>query len=178
LAFVVGIIVQPSGFFVQLQLAQEPGFQLTKMADNPYTPVIASPTRDDMLDTIYQLESSNGQDRRVRREDQYGSLGGYQIQRDTYTDLQRQHPDTWGKLPFESAMSDDNLSREVASDYLNNIIDYLSSKGITPTIDRVLASYSGGMHNVVKGKISPGAKLYVSRGLAILRSKVNARRPN
>ena len=121
---------------------------------NGYTEKLAQGNKNaDILNLVYALESSSGNNKNAYKENKDGALGGYQILRSTYEgDLQRRFPDKWGKLSFEEAMSDDNIAREAANDYLGIISDYLLRKGMAPTTDALLASYHSGMGNVAKGK--------------------------
>lgn len=172
LAFACLTVVLTIGSFVQCQPAVAPGL---KSMPNSYTDALAAPDREQLLDAIFELESSSGRNPKAYFPDKFGSLGGYQMRESTFGDLQRIFPSKWGKVEFKKAMLDNNTARMAASDYVNVIQNFLSQRGVPPTADNLLAAYNAGMGNVVKKKVSPEGQLYAKRGLDIMKRKSNGR---
>ena len=125
----------------------------------------------EILDAVYNNESTSGMDKRAYRINSVGALGGYQIKRDTFKHIQQIAPSKWKKVPFEGAMMKDDVSREAASDYFSWLRQYLASHGIVPSEDTLLAAYHAGPGNVVNGKIGPKTRAYVEKGLEFIRKR-------
>ena len=123
-----------------------------------------------LLDVIYELESSKGQNKKAYKPNSVGALGGYQITPLTFTDLQQALPSVWGKVPFGAVLKDD-VGRRAASDILSLKLQRLNRLGIMPSEDNLLLAYHSGEGNVAKGTIGPIGKRYVERGLKLLGKK-------
>jgi hypothetical protein len=120
-----------------------------------------------ILDLIYELESSSGKNKKAYVENSVGALGGYQVTRKAYIDLQNLPKSRWKGIPFERAMMNDNIARQAAQDYLGIIHNHLVSNKVAPTRDALLAAYHSGMGNAVKGKLGPQGHQYLARAKAL-----------
>lgn len=126
----------------------------------------------DLLDAIYELESSSGKNPKAYVMNKVGALGGYQMRKSTYEgDLQKMYPSKWASVPFEKAMKNDIVAREAANDYLSLLNRYLTSFDVVPSEDTLLAAYHQGAGNVAKGNIGPIGKEYVQKGLEFIARK-------
>jgi len=136
---------------------------------NGYNTAIASYTENaPILDVIYALESSSGTNKKAYVENEVGALGGYQIRRSTYKDIQRINKDRWGKIDFETVAGDDRLSRLAANDYVNWIEKYYTDRDISPSVENILLGYHSGVGNVRKGNIGKEGKNYIKRAHDIM----------
>jgi len=107
-----------------------------------------------ILDYIYDLESSRGTDPKRLVPNEEGALGSYQIRPGAFSDIQRNYKSKWADKDFETVALDDTQAREAANDYLKVIAQHYINQGLAPTFDALLAGYHGGMGTVagVKAK--------------------------
>ena len=122
------------------------------MANDFTEAIVQQPNYLNILDTIYELESSAGTNKAAYKENTQGALGGYQLKRGAIKDIQRVFPSKWKGKSFTDITMKDDVAREAASDYLKVISMHLINKGMTPTMDALLASYHSGMGTVGKGR--------------------------
>ena len=125
----------------------------------------------EILDTIFELESSQGRNKKAYKANSVGALGGYQITPLTWKDLLQEMPTKWGKANYAKVVTDNALARLAATDILQIKSDRLSRNGIMPSEDNLLLAYHSGEGNVLQGSIGPEGQKYLQRGLDILRRK-------
>ena len=133
---------------------------------NHYTDAITQPVQQGMtniLDIIFELESSSGANKKAYTPNNVGALGGYQLRPDAFKDIQRVFPEKWAKKSFKTVAKNDLIARKAASDYVNVIQMHLSNNNIAPTMDALLAGYHSGMGNVVKGNIGKEGLNYLKK---------------
>lgn len=139
-----------------------------------YQEALKKPTysMEALLDAIYENESSSGRNKKAYSPDKFGSLGGYQMRDVTFNDLKRIYPSKYANADFNKFMMDDNLAREAAKDHISVIQNYLTGKGIDPTVADLLASYNMGMGAVAKRKALPKiTQDYVAKAIAYMESR-------
>lgn len=130
---------------------------------NGYTEELAMSNDMDILDVIFNLESSAGTNKRAYKSNKYGALGGYQIRPDAYKDVQRVFKSKWEGKDFNSVGMSNELSREAASDYLKVISMFYKNNKIPITEDNLLLGYHSGMGNVAKGNIGKDGVGYIAK---------------
>lgn len=130
---------------------------------------------EELLDIIFHLESSSGKNRKAYVPNAVGALGGYQITQPAFKDIQKAHPDFWGKLNFKDVALDDTLARKAASDILSINSQYLSKMGVAPSEDSLLGAYHSGAGNVASNTMGPFGRRYVETGMNLLMEKRNAK---
>ena len=111
------------------------------------------------LDAIFSIESSSGKNKKAYQERSTGGpLGGYQISKIAFDDLQQKLPQSYKMKSWRETVLDDTSARQAASDYLNVVIpQYLIRLGIPPTPDNILAAYNYGIGNFKNAYRSKGA---------------------
>lgn len=119
---------------------------------------------NDLTNTIYQLESSAGKNKKAYTPNQYGALGGFQITPGAYEMVQRFNPE-WKGQSFSTVAKDDNLARKAATDYLMVLSRELERLNIPLTNTNLLAAYHSGPGNV--NSLGPYGQDYVSKARAL-----------
>ena len=119
-----------------------------------------------LLDTFAMLESSGGKNPRAKQYDRFKSRGVFQLRPDAVEDVKTEFPEKWGKYNHAQITASPILSREAARDYLQVLGKQLTSWGVAPTVDALIAAYNAGAKGVSKGKYN---KSYVTKGLALLK---------
>lgn len=122
---------------------------------------------DNILNLIYELESSSGKNKKAYTPNEVGALGGYQLTPGAFQDLQGTFGKKWVGKDFNKVAINDNLAREAAADYLKIISAHLVNNGMAPTRDALLIGYHSGMGNAAKGNIGPRGMQYLSRAKAL-----------
>ena len=120
--------------------------------ENKYTEGLSVPKYGNILDLIYELESSSGQNKNAYKINVKGALGGYQLRAIAIKDIQQEFPEKWGGKSFKEIAMDDDTAREATGDYIKLIGRRLSYRNIAPTEDALLASFHSGMSAVIKNK--------------------------
>ena len=122
---------------------------------------------DQLLDMIFQLESSSGTDPKRLVENEEGALGSYQLKRGAIKDIQRVYKSKWAGKSFRDIALDDDLARQAANDYLSVIRMHLQNNRVAPTLPALLAGYHSGMGNTVAGNIGTKGLDYLSKANAL-----------
>ena len=99
---------------------------------------------DELLDLIFELESSSGKNKKAYIPNpKSGALGGYQIKLGAFQSIQKMFPDKWGNKKFKSVALDDKQARDAAGDVLKfNAVSLANDYGIASTREAMLASYN------------------------------------
>ena len=119
-----------------------------------------------LTDTIYNLESSEGQNRAAYKPNRYKALGGFQLTPDAFSEVQKLNPQ-WKGQNFSTVATNDVLAREAASDYLKVLARQFSRLGIPLTNENLLLAYHSGAGNVKKGTIGKYGRQYQARARAL-----------
>ena len=134
--------------------------------DNAYSAQMTQPVQQGMtniLDIIFELESTSGTNKKAYTPNEEGALGGYQLKPGAFLDIKRVFKSKWADKGFESVAKNDILAREAASDYLKVIKMEYSRFNLAPTMEALLAGYHSGMGNVLKGNIGQKGLDYVAK---------------
>lgn len=131
------------------------------LANNLTQPVQKGMTN--ILDIIFELESSSGTSKKAYTPNKEGALGGYQLKPGAFLDIQRVFPERWAKKKFGTVAKNDMLAREAAGDYIKVIGMEFSRFNLAPTMEALLAGYHSGMGNVLKGNIGQKGLDYVAK---------------
>ena len=134
--------------------------------ENAYSVKMEQPVKPGMtniLDIIFELESTSGTNKKAYVPNEEGALGGYQLKPGAFEDIQRVFPERWAKQKFNAVAKNDVLAREAASDYLQVIKMHYGNNNLAPTVEALLAGYHSGMGNVVKGNIGEKGLEYIEK---------------
>lgn len=123
--------------------------------------------KNNLLDIIYQLESSAGQNRRAYKPNKYGALGGYQLTPGAYQEVQKWLPEVWRGKSFNEVATNDKLAREAASQYTDVLNQQLLAKKANVTNAMILAAYHSGAGNAARNTLGPYGRDYVAKARAL-----------
>jgi len=111
---------------------------------------------DEILDLIYEAESSSGRDKKAYvPHPESGALGGYQIKRSAFRSIQKMFPDKWKDKTFKSVALDDKQAREAARDIFRfNTVSFPNDYKVVFTskedvMDALVMAYKEGVGGVL-----------------------------
>lgn len=108
---------------------------------------------DELLDLIFEIESSGGRDKSAYVPNpKSGALGGYQMKVAAFQDIQKLYPKKWKGKSFKDTMLNDTTAREASKDYLQFLeLDLANTYKIAPTRETMLAAYNQGAKGISTG---------------------------
>lgn len=107
---------------------------------------------DELLDLIFELESSSGRDKKAYIPNpKSGALGGYQMKLGAFKAIQGMFPEKWKDKKFKDVALDDKQSRDAAGDYIKfNMVSLGNDYGVAARgTDILLGAYKEGAGGVI-----------------------------
>jgi hypothetical protein len=103
--------------------------------------------RNDILGTIYEMESSSGKNKKAYVENADHALGGYQLTRGAFNAVQKADPGRWNNATFEQVAMNDKISQDAAWDYLVLLSQEIERRKLPLTNANLLRAYRKGVQS-------------------------------